>query len=272
MAEGKRSAAPPFAAGNVPLERALSKLGVCSRTEASRWIAAGRVSVDGAICRDTARPVVPERVAIAIDGRPWARAEKVLIALHKPRGVVTTRSDPRGAPTVYDLLAELPSWVVPVGRLDQATSGLLLLTNDTQLANALTDPVSGVERAYVATVRGRASDDLPGRLCAGLVEGGELLRASAAEVSKASGRESRLHLILQQGRNREVRRLCQAAGHPVTRLLRVRYGPFELGALTPGQWRIEPIAEAWAFLRRTAAGRERDGWRAAVQSDKSEGR
>ncbi len=268
MAEGQKPAPPPFLAGHVPLERALSKLGICSRTEAARWIAAGRVSVDGALCRDASRAVVPERMVIAIDGRPFAQAEKVLIALHKPRGVVTTRSDPRGAPTVYDLLMDLATWVVPVGRLDQATSGLLLLTNDTKLANALTDPASGVERAYVATVRGRAGDDLPGRLCAGLVEGGELLWASTAAVGKASGRESRLHLILQQGRNREVRRLCQAAGHPVTRLLRVRYGPFELGALSPGQWRVEPIAEAWAFLRR-ATGRPQAPSRQDLQDAKA---
>jgi 23S rRNA pseudouridine2605 synthase len=222
----------------VSLERALSKLGLASRSEARTLIHQGRVSVDGKTITNASTRVVPERVAIAIDGAAREReAESLTIALHKPRGYLTTRSDPEGRETVYDLLADLPTRVVPVGRLDLATSGLLILTNDTQFANWLTDPASAVPRIYLVTVDGRASDQTAADLIKGVMAGGERLSAAAAVVRKASARESHLVVTLLEGKNREVRRLLQAVGHAVTRLRRVQVGGLELGTLASGKWR-----------------------------------
>jgi 23S rRNA pseudouridine2605 synthase len=221
----------------VSLERALSKLGLASRTEARRLIAAGRVHVDGRIVTNPLARVVPERIDIRIDGVETERHATVTLLLHKPRGYVTTRSDPDGRKTVYDLLAGAPARVVPVGRLDLATSGLLLLTNDTQFANWLTDPKSAVPRVYLATVRGRIQDEALVKLQEGIVDGGETLAAAEVTIRKASGRETHLIVTLMEGRNREVRRLFAAVGHEVTRLRRVQFGGIELGDLAPGEWR-----------------------------------
>jgi 23S rRNA pseudouridine2605 synthase len=229
--------------GFVTLERALSKLGLASRAEARALIRDGRVSVDGRRVTTPAHLVVPERATVAIDGTPRARPAPITVLLHKPRGVVTTRSDPQGRPTVYSLLDDVPARVVPVGRLDLATSGLLLLTNDTRLADWLTDPRSGVPRVYLVTVRGRVSQESAGALERGVVVDGERLAADAAVVRKASARESHLVITLTEGKNREVRRLLSAAGHPVTRLRRVQFGGLEIGTLAPGRWRLVPDAE-----------------------------
>jgi len=205
-------------------------------------IAAGRVRVDGVAATHPAALVVPERAAIEIDGVRQARPAPLTLILHKPRSVVTTRADPQGRRTVYHLLSGIDAHVVPVGRLDFATSGLLILTNDTRLADWLTDPRSQVPRVYLATVRGRMDDDTAARLVAGLRVDGEHLAADAAVVRKASSKESHLVLTLTKGKNREVRRLLAAAGHPVTRLRRVQYGGLTLGTLAPGAWR--PLTEA----------------------------
>lgn len=252
----------PTAPGQVPLDRALSKLGAASRTEARAHIAAGRVTVGGLVVRDPSTPVTPETADIALDGLPVARAPRRVIVLNKPRGCVTTRRDPRGCPTVFDVLGTAGDGVQAVGRLDQATSGLLLLTNDTRLADWLTDPTSGVPRLYVATVRGLVTDAVARGLIEGLVDRGERLAATEATVLKRSRRESRLRLTLTEGRNREVRRLCAAIGHEVTRLVRVAYGGVALGDLAPGAWReVTPAELAAAFpgapgrLVRTAGAR-----------------
>lgn len=243
----RRAAAVRTPSGGVSLARALSKLGFASRSEARELIAAGRVTVDGKVITDPARRVTPETITIAIDGRTPARAtEPIVVALHKPRGYVTTRSDPQGRHTVYDLLTDLPTRVVPVGRLDFATSGLLILTNDTQLANWLTDPKTAIPRVYLVTVDGRVDEPAITRLTHGMVIGGERLAAAAVELRKTSAKESHLTLTLTEGKNREVRRLLEAVGHPVTRLRRVRFGGLELGDLAPGRWRKVPAAEVWA--------------------------
>jgi 23S rRNA pseudouridine2605 synthase len=221
----------------VPLARALSKLGVASRAEAARLIAAGRVTVAGRVVTDAQRLVHPERAMLTIDGRAIARAARVTIMLHKPRGVVTTRSDPDGRPTVYDLIREAGAHLVPVGRLDMASTGLLLFTNDTRLAHWLTDPGTQVVRVYLVTVRGRVDDETARRIEQGVLIDGERLHAKRVMVRKRSMRETHLVVELVEGKNREIRRLMLSAGHEVTRLARVSFGRLELGKLPPGRWR-----------------------------------
>ena len=201
-------------------------------------IADGRVSVDGRTITNPGTPVVPERVTIAIDGdAARGTTEAVTIALHKPRGYVTTRSDPEGRKTIYDLLADLPTRVIPVGRLDLATSGLLILTNDTQFGNWLTDPASQIPRVYLVTVKGAVTDEEAAMLTQGVVSGGERLAAADALVRKRSKRESHLTITLTEGKNREIKRLFEAVNHPVTQLRRVQFGGLQLGTLAPGKWR-----------------------------------
>ena len=222
----------------VSLERALSKLGLASRSQARTLISAGRVTVGGRTVTNPSTRVVPERVSIAIDGEPrQAIAAPLTIVLHKPRGCITTRSDPEGRGTIYDLLTDLPDRVVPVGRLDLATSGLLILTNDTRFGNWLTDPASNIPRVYLVTAKGEVSDAIALRLTTGIISRGERLAAQSAIVRKRSKRESHLTITLTEGRNREIRRLFDAVDHPVTRLRRVQFGGLELGTLAPGKWR-----------------------------------
>lgn len=219
--------------GRVRLDRALSKLGITSRAEAGRWIGEGRVRVAGKVVTDAAALVVPESGAITVDGRRAVRAGWRLIALHKPRGVVTTRHDPEGRRTVFDVLGEAGRGLVAAGRLDLASTGLLLLTTDTKLADILTDPSSAIVRRYVVTARGDVSADDVSRMQAGIDD----LRAQSVVVRKRSRRETHLIIELTEGRNREIRRLLKAVGHEVTRLMRVSFGAIELGTLPPGEWR-----------------------------------
>lgn len=216
------------------LARALSKLGLASRKDAEALIAAGRVRVDGRVVTRSALRVIPEKIRIEIDGRttPSSRSFR-FIAFHKPRGVLTTRRDPEGRRTVFDVLGEAGDGLIAVGRLDRASTGLLLLTNDSQLANQLTDPRQAVRRRYVVTVRGRMTPESAARLEHGIGD----LRAARVEIRKPSARETHLVIDLTEGKNREVRRLCDAVGHEVTRLHRVAFGDVELGDLAPGDWR-----------------------------------
>ena len=244
------------AKGTVSLERALSKLGLASRSQARVLIEQGRVTVDGGVVTNPALRLTPERVTIAIDGTTPSLAAPLTILLHKPRGYVTTRSDPEARKTVYDLLEDVPSRVVPVGRLDLATSGLLILTNDTHFANWLSDPASGVDRVYLVTVEGRATEETVAQLIKGVEADGDFLFAESAVVRKASQRESHLTITLREGKNREIRRLMAALGHPVTQLRRVQFGGLELGTLAPGQWRTvtpDELSDAFPrYLRRRA--------------------
>ena len=217
----------------VRLDRALSKLGLASRRDAKDLIAAGRVTVRGRIVSDPAFLVVPETARIVVDKLPVDRTAWRTIAFHKPRGVVTTKRDPEGRRTVYDVLGEAGRGLVAVGRLDMASTGLLLLTNDTQLANRLTDPDNAIPRRYAVTVRGFLTDDEGARLTRGIND----LRASAVMIRKRSRRETHLMIELTEGKNREIRRMLDEVGHEVTRLLRVAFGPIELGTLQPGEWR-----------------------------------
>jgi len=203
-----------------PLNRALSKLGFLSRAQATDAIRAGRVRVSGQVITDPRHPVVPERVRLAIDDAPRARAAWRTLLFHKPRGVVTTARDPDGRRTIYDVLGEAGEDLIAAGRLDLASSGLLVLTNDTQLAHWITDPANAIPRVYVVTVAGEMTRELFG-----------------VTVRKRSNRETHLLVELRQGRNREIRKLFESIGHEVTRLKRVRFGGLDLGDLRPGTWR-----------------------------------
>src|SRR5689334_2672079 len=176
----------------VPLARALSKLGVASRAEAVRLIEAGRVTVNGRVETNPRRLVHPERTPLTIDDEPIARAARITIMLHKPRGVVTTRSDPEGRPTVYDLIRDAGAHLVPVGRLDMASTGLLLFTNDTRLAHWLTDPDTQLVRVYVVTVRGFVEDETARQIERGIVVDSERLQARRVTIRKRSTRETHL--------------------------------------------------------------------------------
>jgi 23S rRNA pseudouridine2605 synthase len=188
------------------------------------------VRVDGRIVLDPLRPVVPERVRIAIDDVAERRAPWRTILFHKPRGVVTTRRDPEGRRTIFDVVGDAGQGLVAVGRLDLATSGLLLLTSDTRLADWITDPANGVPRVYLVTVRGEVTPDVAARL-------------TGVTIRKHSKRETHLIVELRQGRNREIRRMFESIGREVTRLKRVRIGGLELGDLEPGAWRELTRAE-----------------------------
>ena len=223
--------------GTVPLERALSKLGLASRGETRAWVLEGRLSVDGCIRTDPQFLVNPEKALFSLDGADLRAPSFRLVAFHKPRGCVTTRHDPDGKATIYDHLPPELRSLHAVGRLDQQTSGLLLLTNDSRLSDYLTDPKNGVSRAYVAEVRGLWTSADTEKALAGVKDLEEVLSAQSVEILKSSGRESRLLLNLGEGKNREIRRLCKALGHEILKLKRVRYGAVELGALAPGEWR-----------------------------------
>ena len=210
----------------VPLNRALSKLGILSRAQATEAIRAGRVKVDGRVVTNPAARVVPERVRITVDGERRTRAAWRTILFYKPRGVVTTRRDPEGRQTIYDVIGPPADGLSAVGRLDLATSGLLLLTSDTRMAHRITDPGGGVPRVYLVTVRGRVTD-----------EEANGLDAASTLIRKASERETHLIVELRRGRNREIRKLFESIGHEVTTLKRVRFGGLELGDLRPGEWR-----------------------------------
>ncbi len=217
----------------------LSKLGYCSRAEAFRLIEAGRVTLNGRECRNPEQRTDAARDRIAVDGR-WVEASAhVYLALNKPRGLVTTTKDERGRPTVFDCLrdAGLPAHVSPVGRLDQASEGLLLFSNDTAWAARLTDPAVGLEKTYHVQVDRVLDDRVCEALRVGVEESGEKLAACRVSVLRAGERNSWLEVVLDEGRNRHIRRLCEAFGLEVLRLVRVRIGGLELGSLAKGSFR-----------------------------------
>lgn len=235
----------PGQQAGVSLPRALSKLGICSRSDGERAVLAGRVRVNGRIVRDPARRIDMATDVLALDESSVVQAERVYVALNKPRGLVTTRSDPRDRDTVYQCLegSGLP-FVSPVGRLDKASEGLLLLTNDTRWAATLASPDSHVEKVYHVQVDTVPSDDLAARIVAGVdvpaTRAGaplEHLAARRASVLRAGARHGWLEIVLDEGRNRHIRRLLDALGVEVLRLVRVAIGDLALGALAKGEWR-----------------------------------
>ncbi len=229
--------------GQVSLERALSKLGVASRRQTKLWIEAGLITVNGHLIKDPAFLLVPETARITIDGKPVRRAVLCTIMLYKPRGIVTTKSDEKGRRTVYDLLPAYLQHLHPVGRLDMASCGLLLMTTDTQLSNFLTDPENEIPRIYAVSVTGRITDDKIKRLSEGIQDRGELLKASMITLRKASNKESHLIVELTEGKTREIRRMFEALCFEVTALKRIAFGKLKLGTLEPGQFREVTVKE-----------------------------
>ncbi len=238
-------------AGGVRLQKVLARAGLGSRRACEELIAAGRVTVNGQPA-DLGRRVDPEHDRVEVDGTPVAIAEGlVYYLLNKPAGVVTTASDPQHRPTVVDLVPREPR-VFSVGRLDAATEGLLLMTNDGGLANRLSHPSHGVEKEYVAVVHGRPSPGVVRRLR----EGVELEDGITAPARVSLKPPNTLRITIHEGRNRQVRRMCDAVGHPVVRLVRTRIGPLADRSLRPGHWRALSLAEIRALER--AAPREVD--------------
>jgi 23S rRNA pseudouridine2605 synthase len=231
------------------VDRLLSKRGIASRGTSQEWIRAGRVRINGRVIRDPAMWVLWPKDAVSIDDRPIQDSVKRLIIFHKPRGVITTHSDEKGRKTIFDVLPADLGFMHAVGRLDQATSGLLLLTNDSTLSSLLTDPIHKVMRTYLVSVRGEFTEVQASEAVAGVVDGGERLQCHTVKIQKSSRRESHLEVVLIQGKNREIRRLFQALGHEVTRLRRIQYGPFKLDDLPSGGWREIPIEDAKKALR-----------------------
>lgn len=219
----------------VRIGRALAHAGVASRRRADELVAAGRVTVNG-MPAQLGQTVDPERDRITVDGAPVARprGERWLV-LDKPAGVLTTRADPRGRPTVFDLVPSIPG-LTYVGRLDYLTEGVLLLTTDGAAAHALTHPSRMVERRYVATVRGHAARAARAARRGVLLEDGIATPVDVTAAPLGGGRWE-FAVTLTEGRNREVRRLCEALGLRVERLVRVRFGPVGLGSLSPGESR-----------------------------------
>jgi 23S rRNA pseudouridine2605 synthase len=224
--------------GSVSLNRALSKLGLCSRTQADALIAEGRVQVGGKVIRDALLRVDPDRDHIAVDGKRVVGERKVYLMVNKPRGLVTTRDDPQARSTVYDCLEglDLP-YVSPVGRLDRASEGLLLMTNDTQWAARLLDPVSGVDKLYHVQIGVVPDDAMLAKLRAGVTVDGETLKARSIEILRSGARNSWLEVVLDEGRNRHIRRLLDAYDVEVLRLIRVAIGRLPLGDLAKGKAR-----------------------------------
>ena len=216
---------------------------MCSRTQAAEWIRAGRVAVDGRLVRDPEFPTVAGKHRIAVDGRDLdAAPERHYLVLNKPRGLVTTARDEQGRDTVYRCFdgAGLP-WIAPVGRLDKASEGLLLFSNDSEWAARIADPATGPDKTYHVQVDRIPDAAQLAALKAGLVDDGEFLRAKSATLLRSGERNAWLEIVLDAGRNRQIRRMLQAQDTNVLRLIRVAIGELALGELAKGAWR--PLTE-----------------------------
>ena len=246
---------PPRRASAAPghgLARVLARRGACSRSEAERWIAAGRVGVEGRTVRDAERRTRAD-ARITVDGREVTAIAPRYLVLNKPRGLITSAADERGRDTVYALLAAagLP-WLAPVGRLDRASEGLLLMSNDSIWAAALTAPAQHVDKTYRVQVRGVPDAAALAAMRAGVSDRDEYLAVKAVALLRSGGRTAWLEIVLDEGRNRHIRRLLAELGFEVLRLIRIAIGPLALGELGKGCWRELSAAEVRALAR--AAG------------------
>ena len=231
-------------ARRIGLARALSKLGHCSGSRAAELIRAGRVSLDGKLRRDPETPVYGKQIRIAVDGEVVESQSKIYVMLNKPRGVVTTAADEKGRQTVYDLLrrghgpASGAPWLAPVGRLDKASEGLLLLTNDSEWGACIAAPETHLDKTYHVQVGAVADDEFLQALLRGVkTQDGEVLRAKQARRLRAGQKNCWLEMVLDEGKNRQIRRMMDALAVEVLRLVRVAIGPLELGDLAKGEHR-----------------------------------
>jgi pseudouridine synthase len=229
------------------LERVLSKAGVGSRVEARSWIHARRVKVNGRIVQNPDHWVDMERDRVRFDDKPLATRERVYLLLYKPTGYLTTYKDPDGRPTVYDLIADVETFVSPVGRLDLRTSGLLLMTNDTRFAERVTNPDSHVPKTYLVKASRVVTDAELQRLREGVELSDGPTRPATVARLRDSAKYTHFEITLTEGRNRQVRRMVEAVGAHVLKLVRVKVGPIAIGALPIGKWRPLTPAEIAAF-------------------------
>jgi len=238
----------------VTLPRALSKLGYCSRTQAEKLVAGGHVTVGGRRVTDLSAWVDIRTDRIAVDGKPVDVEARVYLMLNKPRGLVTTRDDPEGRDTVFSCLEHLDiPHVSPVGRLDKASEGLLLFTNDTVLAQRLLDPDSDIAKTYHVQVRGRPSEADLARMTAGILDDGELLKARRVQLLREADKTCWLEFELREGKNREIRRMLEAIGCECLRLVRIAFGELTLGDLEKGKTRFLNDAEITALRHSTGS-------------------
>lgn len=241
----------------VRINKFLASTGAWSRRGSEQLIEAGRVRVDGKVVREQGVQVDPDRSVVEVDGERVEPSPLRWIALHKPPRVICTRSDPRGRPTVYEHLRPEHEELFHVGRLDVMSEGLLLFTNDGDLAQALLHPSSEVRRRYEVTTHGDLPPDLAAKLDAGVRLEDGMARAERVRVRTGPGRRQHVvELTLREGRNREVRRLMKYFDIKIDALRRVAFGPIELGRLAPGRWRVLGAGEVRALRR---AGRQRRG-------------
>ena len=248
---GQRPGDPPdvHAPEGVRLQKVLAGAGLGSRRACEDLIAAGRVTVDGVVVRELGVRVDPRRAVVHVDGaRVQLDTSLVTLAFNKPAGVVSTMSDERGRPSVAQYVTDRPERLFHVGRLDAETEGLLLLTNDGELANRLAHPSHGVRKTYLATVQGRVRPAVGVALRAGVqLDDGPVVVDSFRVVDTSGGR-TLVEVVVHEGRNRIVRRLMEAVGHPVVRLVRTQIGPVRLGNLRPGATRELTRKELGALM------------------------
>jgi 23S rRNA pseudouridine2605 synthase len=241
----------------VGLARALSKLGYCSRSQAAELIRAGRVRLNGTARRDPETPVRLERDRIEVDRDAVTAESRIYLMLNKPRGVVTTASDEKGRQTVYSLLDKKVPWVGPVGRLDKASEGLLLLTNDSEWGARISDAGSHLDKTYHVQAGAVIVDTLTAELLKDIRTDGEPLRAKQARVLRSGEKNTWLEIVLDEGKNRQIRRMFEHFGIEVLRLIRVAIGPLALGPLAKGKSRPLAAAEKSALDQAVRISRDR---------------
>lgn len=220
------------------LDRVLSKAGLGSRTQARSWIGSGRVKVNGRVIQNPDHWVDLERDCVYLDDRPVRRQKKIYLLLYKPKGYLTTFKDPEGRPTVYDLIRDVDQWVFPVGRLDLNTSGLLILTNDTQLAEYLTNPEHNVPKTYLVKSATRLNDEQLDQLRRGVNLSDGPTRPAIVTRLRDSANKTFFEITITEGRNRQVRRMVEAVGSTVSKLVRTSIGNLRIGDLQIGSYRV----------------------------------
>ena len=225
------------------LERVLSKAGVGSRVDARSWTHAGRVRVNGQITRNPDLWIDMKRDRVLFDGKPLVARERIYLLLYKPPGYLTTYKDPEGRPTVYDLIADAGTFLSPVGRLDLDTSGLLLMTNDNQFAERVTNPTSHVPKTYLVKASAVLTDTQLQQLRDGIELADGPTRPALVTRLRDSGKYTHFEITLTEGRNRQVRRMVEALEAKVLKLVRVRIGHIAIGRLPIGKWRLLTAAE-----------------------------